>query len=97
MAISQDFSHTLVTDNKRRHSNLPSSREVEVGIAVSHGSDCGQWYVCEVSIPVDTPAAAVEAAARQATIHLLEVAESDDIVTGIWLYHDPGLAIEVEA
>jgi hypothetical protein len=68
-----------------------------VGIAISHGSDCGQWYVSEVPIPVDTPAAAVEEAARQSALALLEVAESDDIVTGIWLYHDPGLAIEDKA
>lgn len=72
------------------------TREVEVGIAISHGSDCGQWYVCEVSIPIDTLAAAVEAAARQSALALLEAANSDDIVTGIWLYHDPGPEIADE-
>ena len=49
---------------------FPRAREVEVGIAISHGGDCGKWYVCEVSILTDTSAAALEAAARQAASHL---------------------------
>lgn len=69
---------------------LSQTREVEVGIAISHGGDCGEWTICALPIPADTPAANVEAAARQVALHLLEAAHSDDMVTGIWLYHDPG-------
>lgn len=39
---------------------LPQAREVEVGIAISHGGDCGEWYVCAVSIPTDTLVAAAD-------------------------------------
>jgi hypothetical protein len=49
---------------------FPGAREVEVGIAISHGDDCGEWYVCEGSISTDTSAAALEAAARYAASHL---------------------------
>lgn len=69
---------------------LAQTREVEVGIALSYGGDCGQWSICAVPIPADTPAATVEAAARQAALHLLEAEHSDEMVAGIWLYHDPG-------
>lgn len=69
---------------------LAQAREGEVGIAISHGGDCGEWAVYAVPIPADTPAANVEAAARQAALHLLDAAHSANMVTGIWLTHGPG-------